>query len=807
MSIFLADMWDAARRLRRSVGLLAASTALLATAVGGSTAMFAVVYAVVLKPLPVADEAALVSVHLTRDDTPRGPLPLPLVLDLRANAGAFSGMAAYFQWSANLTNAGDAERLQGMRVSGDYFPMLGGRAARGRLPGADDTAPGAAAVAVISDGLWTRRFGRSEAIVGQQLTLNGERFDIVGVLPQDFPVQIRDVEVIAPWRPETDARRTNPTLAFLRVIGRLKPGITVDQAQSEVVRRSEAYGRTYPQARAATERPSLVHFRDDLTGNPGRVLIFLSIALGLVVAIAAVNLGGLLVAQAARRAPEFAARRALGATPQRIGSQLVAETLVLTTVGAVAGLTLAHLLVSALRLGPDIAFLRAVTVSLTLESALFGGLVAAVITPVAAAMPAWQLSRSRGSAAHRWATARARRIRACVVTAEIAATLVLLVGAGLLVRSFLAVQRVDMGFDPDGVLSVRLSLPRTPYPTTAAITGFADAFADRLRVLPDVKNVAAANVVPMNNYLASSTIRPPGLEALADGSWPDVHYRMVTPAYFSTLGMRIVEGRGFEPSDRAMAQPVAVISRALAARYWPSRTPIGSQVLVRDDGARSRTVTVVGVVGNVRHRGQEFDAPHEIYIPIAQVPDATSVWLANNMYWVVKTHGDPMRLANAVRRELTGLDPGVASSLVRPMASWVDASTQTRRFNLRLLLAFAFTAVLLALVGVYAVNAEAVSAREREFGIRSALGATDRQIRWMALRDGLGPVSAGIVIGAVVALGVTRSIAAFLYEIPPRDPWTFAAVSVLLALAGGAAVYLSLRTLLTVDPVTALRAE
>src|SRR5688572_26727016 len=472
MRIFLRDVTEAVRRLRRSAGLLLASTALLATAVGGSTAVFVVVHAVLVKPLSVADEAGLVSVHLARADTPRGPLPLPFVLDLRSETRSFSGVAAYFQWSANLTDAAGAERLQGMRVSGDYFQVLGARPARGRLATVADTGAEGSAVVVISDGLWKRRFGASDAVLGQHVMLNGEQFEIVGVLPPGFPIQIRDAELIAPWRPETDPRRTNATLAFLRAVARLKPGIASDQAQSEVHGRAEAYGRIYPQARTATARPHLVGFRDDLTGNPRNVLVFLSIAGGLVVAIAAINLGGLLLAQAARRAPEFAARRALGATPQRIRSQLVAETLVLAGVGAAAGLLVAHLLVGAVRLGSEIAFLRVVNISLSVQSALFAALVAAVITPVAAALPAWQLSRTQTGPVHRWATPRARRIRALVVSAEIAMSLLLLVGAGLLLRSFAAVQRVDMGFDPAGVLSLRLSLPRPQYPATEDLARF-----------------------------------------------------------------------------------------------------------------------------------------------------------------------------------------------------------------------------------------------------------------------------------------------------------------------------------------------
>ena len=809
MGIFLNELGLAAKRSRRSVSLVLTSTALIATAVGGSTATFAVLDAVLFKPLPVADEAALVAIHAVRADTPRGPLPLPFFIELKSRSKAFSGVVAYFQWSANLTELGDAERLQGMRVSGDYLQVLGTGVALGRPMTVNDAGPHSAPVAVITDGLWKRRFGASASAVGQRVKLDGEVFEIVGVLPAGFPLPLRDAEILAPWRPEADPRRTNPRLGFMRLIGRLAPGVTRQQAIEEVASVIDAYVERYPQTRTAMQDAHVAGFREDLTGNPGSALWFLAAAMGLVLGIAAANLGGLLLAHAVRRAPEFAARRALGATAHRIRSQVAAETLILALLGLAAGLLVARVLLTAMVLGSGTAFLRVVHISIDLRSVLFAALVTGVITAVAALVPGYRIARAMTdrAGAHRWSTARARRARAFLVTAEIALSVLLLVAAGLLIRSFIAVQRVNLGFDPAQVFTVRLSLPRPQYPTTASLARFTDALFERLRTSPHVTTVAAANVVPMNSYLATSGIRPPGTESSEEAAWPEAHYRMVSPDYFSAMSIQILSGRGFDAADRAGALPVVVISEALARRYWPSRQPLGAELLLRDDAGKARAVQIVGIVSNVRHLGPELPAPHEVYVPLAQVPDATSVWLATNMYLVVKTSGDPRRLANQIGREIAAIDRTVASSWVRTMDTWVESATQARRFNLRLMVAFALTALLLAVVGVYAVTAEGVAARERELGIRAALGATDAQIRASVLRDGMVPIGFGIAAGVLAALGASRLIAAFLYGIETHDPLTFAAAPALLAIVGALAVYTPLRTLLKIDPIAALRAE
>lgn len=809
MTHLARDLVSAGRRGWQKPGFLLGASALLALAVGGNTAVFTVMNAVMLRPLPLTHERELLAVHVTRDAVSRYPLSLPLFLELRQTPSRFAGMAAHFQWSANLTDLGDAERLQAMRVTGNYCELLGVTPAFGRPLTTGDAAPEAAPVALISHGLWNRRFGGGRDAVGRSITLNGEVFTVVGILNQDFPYPIRDVDVITAWAPERDSRRTNAALSFLRVVGRLSPGTTLNGAQEEVEARLRDFLSRHPQAGRLEQRGRLVPLRADIIGNSDQLVRMLMAAVGLVMVIAAANLANLLLVSGAGRRHEFAARRALGATRARLIAQVLTETLVPALVGTLLGLVVAHLAVAALLATSGNALPRAVEISVDATATLFAVALGLIIGLLAAVLPAIQLSRisDRGVGAQRGVTRGGRLLRASFVCAEVALSVVLVVGAGLLVRSYVAVQRVDPGFQPSGVLSVRLSLPRTRYRETASLAVFYEALASRLRNVPGVMTVGAANVVPMNGYLATTTIRPPGLEANAVDTLPDVHYRMVSPDYLGAMGIPLLKGRHFTSFDNASGLPVAVISQGLARRYWHGDDPIGSQLLVRDDNERFRAVQIVGVAGDVRHLGPEVESPSELYIPIPQVPDVTSVWLANNMYWVVKTDQNPLALANAVRAEVRNVDRDVAASFVRSMDQWVEQSVNTRLFNVRVIVVFALTALLLAGVGVYSVAAESVAQRTRELGVRAALGATRASLEGVVMRDGAGPVLAGLVLGTLTAIGATRWISSTLYGVEKHDAMTFTGVVAVISLVGIVALYLPARRVARIDPVIALRAE
>jgi predicted permease len=510
----------------------------------------------------------------------------------------------------------------------------------------------------------------------------------------------------------------------------------------------------------------------------------------------------------AGRQQEFATRRSLGASSGRLIAQWLAEAFVLATTGALIGVVVAALATSALlTLGGDV-LPRAAEIRLGVDSIVFALLLAVGISLATAVLPALELSYpSRYPAGQRSVTLGGRRLRAALVCAEVALSVTLVIGAGLLVRSFAAVQRVDPGFQSSGVVSVRLSLPRTRYRSTGTITRFYEQLAPRIRGLAGVAGAAAANVVPMNGYLATATIEAPGLEMQAVTDPPDVHYRMISPDYFSVMGIPVMSGRSFTDADGASGMPVAIVSQGLAKRYWQDTSPIGGRIRVRDDDGRFRAVQIVGIVGDVKHFGLEAETPRELYVPLPQVPDATSLWLANNMYWVVKTHDSPLSYAQVIRREVAAVDAEVASSFVRSMDQWLAQSVDRRRFNLRVIAAFAVTALLLAVIGVYCVAAEAVAVRTREMGVRAAIGATGPQLTAAIVKSGLPPVLGGVLVGAGTALATTHALSSSLYGVTTYDPLTFASVLLLVAAVGSIALYLPARRVARIDPVAALRME
>jgi predicted permease len=777
----------------------------LALVIGANTAMFTLVHAVLMRPLPLRDPVGLVTFTIVRPGTDRHPLSLPAFDSFKAESRVLDSIVAGFGWSVNLTGSGDAERLQGMRVSPDYFEVTGAGIEVGRPIRSTDENE---AVVLISYGLWQRRFGGIADVIGRPIVLNGEAFSIAGVLRRDFVSLVRDAEVVAPFSAASDPRRANRAQAFLRVIGRVKAGAAPAQVTDDldsVLRRMRA---AYPDAHGADTGVLVRSLHEEMSGRAAPMLRMLLAAVALLLLVACANLANLFLVRGLARRRELGLRAALGATRGRIVSQLVTEAAVLAIIGGAVGLLVARMLVEGLlAIGPT-GLPRIAEIGIDWQVALFTLGVSLAASLLFGLAPAIQASRGdlrdglKGG--DRAVSGGGGRLRGVLIFAEVALSTLLLITAALLTRSFQHVTTVDPGFRSSQVLTIRLSLPRARYNNRAAIVNFYQRVHPRVAALPGVRAVAAANVVPMNGYLATTSFSLDGVPAK---DAPEAHYRMISPDYFRALGIRLRSGRAFTTADRADSSPVAIVNATFARQYWRGSSPIGARLRLDDGEKVARAVEVVGVIADVKHFGLEKEATLEVYVPISQVPDPTTIWLANNMYWVIETTGEPLAATNAVRAEIAAVDPAVPASFVRSMDQWLGVSIAPRRFNLELVTGFAVAALLLAVIGVYAVSASAVALRTREIGIRAALGASKAEVILLMLQSALGPVLLGVVAGITAALFSGRAIAGLLFGVAPSDPLSLVVVAVTLIGAALTASYIPARRAGKVDPVVALRAE
>jgi putative ABC transport system permease protein len=813
--MILQDLRYGARMLLKSPGFTLIAVVTLALGIGANTAIFSLVNSILLRQLPFRQPEQLVWVDSRRLASGKYPFTLPDFIDYRDQNQSLSGIAAYATWSANLTDQGEPEQLQGLRISANAFELLGVEAVAGRVLAPGDDAPGQQYVAVLSYGLWRRRFGADPQLVGKKLILNGASYTVVGVLPPQFffPIRIREAELAVPLAPDADPLRgVRTSTNFLRALGRLKPGVTREQAEADLTAVAQRLRQQYPVANRQKLGVTLSPLHEEVVGDFRLALWVLLGAVGVVLLITCVNLANLTLARATGRRREMAIRAALGATRRRLVQQLATESLLLALFGAGLGLLLAFYGIDLLlalspatlprtgEVGIDFRVLGFTLALSLLAGALFG------------LAPAWQATRVvlneelKGSGRGASGGKRQNRARSLLVVSEIALSVVLLAGAGLLIKSFLRLQAVNPGFEAENALAIRLSLPKAQYSNRAAVTAFYEKLRPRLESLPGVEAVGFVSALPLSGTLFSIPFTIEGRATSPDEAHR-ADYRAVDAGYFRALKIPLIAGREFNERDAAETPPVALISQNLARRHWPQGSPLGARLHINDNNQGPRPVEVVGVVGDVKHLSLDGEPAPHIYLPVHQAHEDGVVWLTNTQYWLLRTTVDPLSLSAAARREIQAVDRNAPASNIRTMEQYLAASVAPRRFNLRLLTIFAAAALILAATGLYGVISYGVAQRKRELGIRVALGARPGAVLKLVIGQGMALAVMGVALGLVAALALTRLMEGLLFGVSATDPLTFIVIALMLTLVALMACYIPARRATKVDPLVALNHE
>ena len=805
MRAFLAEIRYAARKLIRAPGFTTVAVATLALGIGANAAIFGLVDSVLLRslPYPEADRVVMAWQDYTERGGPADEWFSPAnYLDWQEDLESFEALGAFWGWAPTLiAEGGDPEALAGAVVSRDFFDALGARPVVGRLFTAEEDAPGAPDVVVLGHAFWERRFGADPSVVGRVLSLGGEPYEVVGVLQPgfDFPM-VPGTDVIRPTA--LDPASASRGAIFIRVVGRLADGATIERAQAEADALASRLASEYPATNTGV-RANIQPLRDVLVADVRLGLIVLFAGVGAVLLIACVNLANLLLARAAQRRRESSLRAALGAGALRIARLELIETALLSIAGAGVGLLLAvwlmELLVALSPLGLPAMFQPTLdwrVVGFTLVLAILTTAGFGLVPAIQAARPDLTSGLREGG---RGGSGRGAGRRVLVV-AQLAFALALLVGAGLLTRSFMALQSVDPGFDPRGVLTLSMTTPPASYPEPAQVSAFYERLIERVEALPGVESAAAASNLPFSGGGTDVGFLIEGQPEPGPGEGNGIWYRQVTPEFLATLRIPILQGRGFTAEDREGAPPVVLFSQAAAERFFPGENPVGRRINPGDP-AEDPWWTIVGVAGSAHHANLSGDPRIEMYIPHAQVP-------ARGMSLAVRTGGgDPAALALPIREVVRELDPTIAVREVSALEAMVGSSVALERFLTLCTGAFALLALLLAAIGVYGVISQLVGQRTREMGIRMALGADRRSVLALVLRQGAVLVAAGAALGLVCALAVAQLIRGLLFDVAPLDPVSFVLLPVVLAAVALLATYLPARRAAGTDPVTALRTE
>ncbi|HEY0321336.1 MAG TPA: ABC transporter permease [Pyrinomonadaceae bacterium] len=796
------------RMMMKKPGVTIIAVLALALGIGANTAIFSVVNTVLLRPLPYKDPSRIMLVFWTAPKMTIEDLPAsaPDFKDWREQNTVFERMAAISGESFNLTGQGEPERIMSASVSADLFPLLGVNAGRGRTFSAEEEQAGRNKVAVISYDLWQRRFGSSPQLVGQPITLNNESYTVVGVMPRDFhfPEGVERIDVWVPltFSPEIADKRGH---RYLYVAGKLKEGISFEQAQAEM----SALGARMALAHPDTNTDwgvKLQSLQDALTEDVSTALFVLLGAVGFVLLIACANVANLQLARAAARQREVAIRLAVGASRRRLIRQFLIESTLLALVGGIFGLLVAFWGIDAIRsaLPEDVPRLEQIGIDaavfiFTLSVSLATGILLGLVPALQATKPDLVESLKEGSQSVTGGRHR-NRVRSLLVVLEVALALVLLIGAGLMLKSFWRLREVSPGFDSKNLVKLHINLPEAKYEDEQQQVNFFQGLLERVQSIPGVKSASIVTVLPLTDDSRTDLVIE-GQAPLAYGNEQTATYGSISPGYFNVMGIPVVKGRAFTEEDRAGATRVVIVSTAFVNRYFPGVDPIGKRIKqggVEDEG---EYMTIVGVVGDVHHYGLNKEVASQMYMPFAQYAGAEVTLVVRS------AAADTSSLLPSIRSEVEAMDKDQPIFGVETMEHLLSQSVASERLSVMLLGLFAGLAFLLACVGIYGVISYSVTQRTHEIGVRIALGASTTDILRLVVGQGMRMVAVGLVLGLIASFALTRVMASLLFGVSATDPATFILVSLLLAAVAFFASFIPARRATRVDPMVALRYE
>lgn len=813
------DVRFAIRNLTRSLGFTTVVVLTLGAGIGASTAVFSVVNAVLLRPLdyPEPDRLVRISSELRGFGATDTGVAAAELFDYQSRSDLFTSVAGIVPISANVTGGDTPARVEMMLVSASYFTVIAVPPAYGRVFGPTDDVPGVADIAVVSDGFWRRHLKADPNAIGTRITIDSDPVVVVGVMPPNFRHPGRTLQnEVEVWSPSgfggaavAETNRGRRRLDWC--IARLRSDVTFERAKARLADYGAAVTKQFPASYPSQNgwSPTLASLRDDVVGGSSSTMLMLLGGVSLLLLIACVNVAHLVLARSASRRREIAIRQALGASGGQLIRQFVIESAVLAIAGGALGLIVASWTLSALMALAPGRIPRIDSVSIDLTAVLVALAISCAVTVIFGLVPAWQLRRGNTFAAVKEGGTsgntggRPGRAREILVALEVAMATVLLIGAGLLVRSVVGLVNVPLGFDTDSLVTARIALPRPNDTARAAyldparrVAFYRDAVS-RVGALPGVEQVAMSTQIPMGGFYPPLLVDIQGLEQREQNIRPVMHSFQVSPSYFQTMGMRILRGRSFSDSDRAGSEPVAIVSETAARTLWKGVDPIGGRVRIRSDGP---WISVVGVVSDVLNRRLTESPQPILYQTLEQSSDLSLALL-------IRTRGATPDLPESLAREIRAIDPDLPIYAVRTMVDVIGRVLAQRQFLMRLLVAFGAMAAALALLGIYGVMAYAVSQRTREIGIRMAIGARQSEMSLMIVRRGLLLTFAGVVVGVATSLALSELVRSQLFGVTPSDPLTFAAVFGVMTIVAAAAAYAPARRAASVDPIVALRTQ